>query len=77
MGAPERLVEPLLAALGPRAAEELAGDPWRLLTLPGATLQQADHCARRLLGDAASPDDPRRGRAVVGHLLHRAAREGH
>ncbi|GAA2006713.1 helix-hairpin-helix domain-containing protein [Nocardiopsis rhodophaea] len=78
MGAPEALAEPLVAALGPGAPTELTADPWRLLELPHVTLEQADYCARRALGDAtASPDDPRRGRAVVARLLHRASREGH
>ncbi|WP_017537237.1 helix-hairpin-helix domain-containing protein [Nocardiopsis halophila] len=76
MGAPESLAEPLVAALGPGAAEELAEDPWRLLALPAVTPDQADFCARRALGDAASPDDPRRGRALVGRVLAAAAREG-
>ncbi|WP_017555477.1 helix-hairpin-helix domain-containing protein [Nocardiopsis baichengensis] len=76
MGAPESLAEPLVAALGPGAAEELAEDPWRLLALPAVTPDQADYCARRALGDAASPDDPRRGRALVGRALAAAAREG-
>ncbi|MFC3995903.1 helix-hairpin-helix domain-containing protein [Nocardiopsis sediminis] len=77
MGAPEALAAPLVTALGPAADTELTADPWRLLTLPRITPEQADYCARRALGDAASPDDPRRGRALVAHLLRRAAREGH
>ncbi|WP_017594793.1 helix-hairpin-helix domain-containing protein [Nocardiopsis potens] len=76
MGAPESLAGPLIGALGPQAAEELAEDPWRLLALPSITPDQADYCARRALGDAASPDDPRRGRALVGRLLSAAVREG-
>ncbi|MUL43406.1 AAA family ATPase [Streptomonospora sp. PA3] len=77
MGAPAALAEPLVAALGPDAGAEVSADPWRLLALGGVTLEQADFCARRALGDDASPDDPRRGRALAGHLLRRAAREGH
>ncbi|MDA8369483.1 MAG: AAA family ATPase [Nocardiopsaceae bacterium] len=77
MGAPEALAQPLVAALGPGAAADLTADPWRLLALPRVTLDQADYCARRVLGAEASPDDPRRGRAAVGRLLRRAAREGH
>ena len=76
MGAPESLAGPLVGALGPGAAEELAEDPWRLLALPSITPDQADYCARRALGGAASPDDPRRGRALVGRLLSAAVREG-
>ncbi|WP_246334832.1 AAA family ATPase [Spinactinospora alkalitolerans] len=77
MGASAHLAEGLVGALGPGAAEQLGDDPWRLLVLPGVTPEQADYCARRLLGDAASADDPRRGRALVGHLLRRATRDGH
>ncbi|GAB3493518.1 helix-hairpin-helix domain-containing protein [Nocardiopsis coralliicola] len=76
MGAPETLAAPLAAALGPDAAEQLAADPWRLLALPGVTLDQADYCARQALGEAATPGDPRRGRAVVARVLARAARSG-
>ncbi|MDA2811330.1 hypothetical protein O4J56_11865 [Nocardiopsis sp. RSe5-2] len=76
MGAPESLAGPLVGALGPGAAEELAADPWRLLALPAVTPDQADFCARRALGDAAAPDDPRRGRALVGRALAAAVREG-
>ncbi|MDA2804872.1 helix-hairpin-helix domain-containing protein [Nocardiopsis suaedae] len=76
MGAPESLAGPLVGALGPGAAEELAADPWRLLALPAVTPEQADFCARRALGGAAAPDDPRRGRALVGRALAAAVREG-
>src|SRR5690606_34847005 len=44
MGAPESLAGPLVGALGPGAAEELAEDPWRLLALPSITPDQADYC---------------------------------
>ncbi|WP_461003710.1 helix-hairpin-helix domain-containing protein [Streptomonospora sediminis] len=77
MGAPASLAEPLVAALGFGAGAEVSADPWRLLAVGGVTPEQADFCARRALGDDASPDDPRRGRALVAHLLRRAAREGH
>ncbi|GLU48887.1 helix-hairpin-helix domain-containing protein [Nocardiopsis ansamitocini] len=77
MGAPAELAPRLVAVFGPTAAHELTADPWRLLELPAVTVQQADFCARTLLGDAAHPDDPRRGRALVAHLLRRAARSGH
>ncbi|MDA0566699.1 AAA family ATPase [Streptomonospora sp. S1-112] len=77
MGAPDSLAAPLVAALGPGAAGELAADPWRLLALGSVTPEQADYCARRALGAEASPDDPRRGRALTAHLLRRAVREGH
>ncbi|WP_046471894.1 helix-hairpin-helix domain-containing protein, partial [Allosalinactinospora lopnorensis] len=77
MGAPEPLAAPLLSAFGPGAPVELADDPWRLLALRQVTPEQADHCARRFLGAGASPDDPRRGRAIIAHLLRRAVRDGH
>lgn len=77
MGAPHDLAAPLLERLGPTAADQLVTDPWRLLRLPRVTVEQADHAARGLLGGEASPDDPRRGRALVVHLLARAARSGH
>ncbi|MFC4564277.1 helix-hairpin-helix domain-containing protein [Nocardiopsis mangrovi] len=77
MGAPEALAGPLVAALGPAADTVLSDDPWRLLALPQITPEQADYCARTALGQAASIDDPRRGRALVAHLLRRAARDGH
>ncbi|KIH96847.1 hypothetical protein LP52_22575 [Streptomonospora alba] len=77
MGAPAELAGPLVAALGPGAGAEVSADPWRLLAVSGVTPEQADYCARRALGEDASPDDRRRGRALAAHLLRRAAREGH
>ncbi|HLU96151.1 MAG TPA: AAA family ATPase [Thermobifida alba] len=77
MGAPERLAAPLVAVLGPTADAQLTADPWRLLDLRSVTPEQADFCARTLLGEAARPDDPRRVRALVAHLLRRASRDGH
>ncbi|MFC7745154.1 hypothetical protein ACFQXA_36105 [Nocardiopsis composta] len=75
MGAPESLAGPLVGALGPGAAEELAEDPWRLLALPSITPDQADYCARRALGGAASPDDPgAAGRWSAGCSPPRCAR---
>ncbi|SNS73792.1 exodeoxyribonuclease V alpha subunit [Actinomadura meyerae] len=76
-GAPERLARGALARLGPDAADRLRADPWRLLGVPGVRPAQADHFARAVLGDAAGPGDPRRGRALVLHLLTEAARAGH
>ncbi len=77
MGAPEHLAPPLVTALGPGAAAELATDPWRLLALRQVTPQQADACAQRSLGDDATPGDPRRTRAIIAHQLRRAAHHGH
>lgn len=76
-GVPESFTARASARLGPDAAARLRADPWRLLLVPGVGPRQADHFARRVLGDAARPDDPRRGAALVTHLLTAAAREGH
>ncbi|QKW40596.1 AAA family ATPase [Actinomadura sp. NAK00032] len=76
-GVPAPLAAGALARLGPDAADRLRADPWRLLRVPGVRPPQADHFARAVLGDAAGPGDPRRGRALVLHLLTEAARAGH
>ncbi|WP_026313903.1 helix-hairpin-helix domain-containing protein [Actinomadura flavalba] len=76
-GVPAALTGAAQARFGPGAAGTLRGDPWRLLRLPRVTPAQADHFARAVLGDAARPDDPRRGAALVEHLLADAARRGH
>ncbi|MEV2277361.1 helix-hairpin-helix domain-containing protein [Nocardiopsis sp. NPDC049922] len=77
MGAPHALAPRLAAELGPGAAAELETNPWLLLRLPAVTVEQADYCARRHLGDAARPDDPRRLSALTAHVLRRSARRGH
>ena len=74
---PERLAGPAVAALGASAGQQLREDPWRLLLLPQIRPDQADWFARRMLGTGAAPQDPRRGRALTGYLLRRAARDGH
>ncbi|MDL4820730.1 helix-hairpin-helix domain-containing protein, partial [Actinomadura opuntiae] len=76
-GVPAALTARTAARLGSGAAARLREDPWRLLRVPGVRLPQADHFARALLGPDARPDDPRRGRALVLHLLTEAARQGH
>ncbi|MFI0479974.1 helix-hairpin-helix domain-containing protein [Actinomadura sp. 9N215] len=76
-GVPAPLAARAAARLGPSAAGGLRADPWRLLRVPGVRPPQADHFARALLGPDARPDDPRRGRALVLHLLTEAARGGH
>ncbi|MEU6036658.1 helix-hairpin-helix domain-containing protein [Actinomadura sp. NPDC047616] len=76
-GVPAALVPRAAARLGADAPGRLRADPWLLLRVPGVLPRQADHFARRLLGDQARPDDPRRGRALVLHLLTEAARQGH
>lgn len=76
-GAPQALAEAAVEALGERAGELLREDPWRVLSLPGVRVDQADGFARTLLGAECTPGDVRRGRAVVGRLLERAAEAGH
>ncbi|MFN2523013.1 MAG: AAA family ATPase [Mycobacteriales bacterium] len=75
-GLPARLAFRAIEALGSTAAERLQADPWRLLELPDVRLPEADRLARFVLGDAARADDPRRGVALVAHVLVKAAREG-
>ena len=74
---PARLAGAAIGYLGKSAASRLRDDPWLLLSLPQIRPDQADWFARKLLGDQAQPQDPRRGRAIVAHLLTRAARDGH
>ena len=74
---PARFAGPAVAMLGRTAQDQLREDPWRLLALPQIRPDQADWFARKLLGGQASPQDQRRGRALVSYLLTRAARDGH
>jgi exodeoxyribonuclease V alpha subunit len=74
---PDRLAGPAVAVLGAGADQQLREDPWRLLLLPQIRPDQADWFARRMLGTGAAPQDLRRGRALTGYLLRRAARDGH
>jgi exodeoxyribonuclease V alpha subunit len=74
---PARYAGPAVGYLGKAAASRLREDPWLLLSLPQIRPDQADWFARKLLGDLALPQDPRRGRALVAHLLTRAGRDGH
>lgn len=74
---PARYAAPAVGYLGKSAAIRLRQDPWLLLALPQIRPDQADWFARRLLGEQAHPQDPRRGRALVVYLLTRAARDGH
>ncbi|ROO88474.1 exodeoxyribonuclease V alpha subunit [Actinocorallia herbida] len=75
LGVPEALAPRAAAHLGPDAAALLRGDPWELLRLPGVAPAQADRFALTVL-PGADPQDPRRGRALVAHLLAEAARRG-
>ncbi|MBR8742919.1 helix-hairpin-helix domain-containing protein [Nocardiopsis sp. MG754419] len=77
MGAPRTLAPRLVTELGAQPAAALDADPWLLLRLPGVTVEQADFCARKHLGDQARPDDPRRLAALVRHTLRTAAGRGH
>jgi exodeoxyribonuclease V alpha subunit len=63
-------------AFGDDAARRLREDPWRLLELPDVRIVEADRVAVAAL-PGVRRDDPRRGRALVAHVLHRAARDGH
>ena len=74
---PARFAGSAVALLGPSAARQLRDDPWKLLLLPQIRPDQADWFARRLLADQADRQDPRRGRALVVHLLVQASRDGH
>ncbi|MGW0401372.1 helix-hairpin-helix domain-containing protein, partial [Streptomyces sp. NPDC003002] len=76
-GAPEALAGAAAAALGEGAAELLAQDPWRLLSVAGVRPTQADGFARALLGPEAGPGDERRTGALVSWLLAQAALKGH
>ena len=75
---PARFAGPAVAMLGRTAADQLRQDPWRLLALPpdpagAGGLVRPRSCSR----EQASPQDERRGRALVSYLLARAARDGH
>ncbi|MCX4694229.1 helix-hairpin-helix domain-containing protein [Streptomyces sp. NBC_01408] len=76
-GAPEALAAEAAAALGEGAAETLAENPWRLLSVAAVRPTQADGFARALLGPEAGPGDERRTGALVGWLLAQAALKGH
>ncbi|WP_242423601.1 AAA family ATPase, partial [Frankia sp. EI5c] len=67
---PARLARGLAEALGPTAADALRADPWSLLEGGEAELGDADRLARHFGLDRT---DPRRGPAVIAHLLGRAA----
>ena len=63
--------------LGRDAVTQLRADPWRLLTVPGVEVREADRFAIATLEDRPTKDDPRRGRALTIWALTRAARDGH
>ena len=74
---PARFAGSAVALLGPSATRQLRDDPWKLLLLPQIRPDQADWFARGLLAGRADRQDPRRGRALVVHLLVKASRDGH
>ncbi|PZS16954.1 MAG: exodeoxyribonuclease V [Pseudonocardiales bacterium] len=71
-----RVAGRVLEALGPPAPRLLRDDPWLLLAIYGVTPAEADRVARLAL-PGVRRDDPRRGRALVGYVLTRIARDGH
>jgi exodeoxyribonuclease V alpha subunit len=75
-GIDARVAARAVETFGPPAARVLRDDPWRLLELYGITPSDADRFARSAI-PGVQRDDPRRGRALVGHVLARIARDGH
>jgi exodeoxyribonuclease V alpha subunit len=75
-GLPVRGAKRAVAELGAGAADVLRQDAWRLLDVPEATLLEVDRLARSV-DPSVRRDDPRRGRALVAHVLVRATRDGH
>jgi exodeoxyribonuclease V alpha subunit len=71
-----RIAARAVDAFGDDAARRLRDDPWRLLELPDVKVVEADRVAVATL-PGVRRDDPRRGRAIVAHVLNRAARDGH
>ena len=76
VGLPARLAGRAVDLLGDEAARLLVDDPWRLLELPEVKVGDADRFAVANL-PGVRREDPRRGRALVAHILSRAARDGH
>ncbi len=75
-GVDARVAGRVVDSLGSPAPRLLRDDPWRLLAMPGVTVADADRVARAAL-PGVRRDDPRRGRALVGWVLARQARDGH
>ncbi|MFN2518579.1 MAG: AAA family ATPase [Jatrophihabitantaceae bacterium] len=71
-----RVARRVVDALGPSAPRLLRDDPWLLLEVYGVSPGDADRVARLAI-PGIRRDDPRRGRALVGHVLTRVARDGH
>lgn len=66
----------LVELYGEGTAALLVEDPWQLLALAEVRVADADRLAIALL-PGVQRGDPRRGRALVGHTLAAAARDGH
>lgn len=71
-GVNARLAGQAARAIGPGAAAAVRDDPWRLLDAEAAAVGEADILARYLGTGTAE----QRGRAIVGWVLRKAAREG-
>ena len=76
-GLPLRAAISIVDALGSRAADILAADPWRILDGGAVQPRDADVFALRTLPQRPGKDDRRRGRGFAAHVLNRAARDGH
>jgi exodeoxyribonuclease V alpha subunit len=75
-GLPARLAGRAVDVLGEGAARLLREDPWRLLEVADLRVVEVDRFAVATI-PGVRRDDPRRGRALVGFVLSRAARDGH
>ncbi len=62
------------AKLGAAAEQEIERDPYTLAVVPTVGFLTADRVAKRL---GVPPDDPRRLRGAMRHVLDRASGEGH
>ncbi|MBV9871861.1 MAG: AAA family ATPase [Frankiaceae bacterium] len=74
---PVRFAFGAVDVLGKTAADQLRVDPWRLLSVSGVEVREADRFAIAVLEERPTKEDPRRGRAQVAWVLARAARDGH
>ena len=75
-GLPVRLAGRATEQFGSGAHRLLKDDPWRLLQLNGVDVPDADALAQVAIPGVSS-SDPRRSKALVGHVLARNARDGH
>jgi len=71
-----RLAGRAVDLMGPGAQRLLRDDPWQLLRVATVSVAEADDFARAAL-PGVRMDDPRRSRALVGHVLAVASRSGH